>query len=284
MRVSYSYAVRDQNRLVYQRDEDFIASLASELRGPTQRWFERFQLTLDDDIALFEGLYSRYRDNRRVKVQLAPANLHWCSDEALRRLADCSRKYHVPLHMHLLETTTIGIDEAGINDDRDMLQEMRMVLRAHRVPGMDDGVPTPAPVFRMATSGGAKTIPFADTIGALEVGRADDIVLIDWRAISYPYLDAETPLLDAILQRAKTSGVHTVICDGEVIYHDGQFIRIDRDATLLALHEDLQRALSDGEVERRHLSKSLLRHVRGFYVNYFDPEQHAPFYQQSSRQ
>src|ERR1700720_4016717 len=31
MRVSYSYAVRDQNRLVYQRDEDFIASLPSEL-------------------------------------------------------------------------------------------------------------------------------------------------------------------------------------------------------------------------------------------------------------
>jgi cytosine/adenosine deaminase-related metal-dependent hydrolase len=104
MRVSYSYAVRDQNRLVYQRDEDFIASLPSELRGPMLRWFERFQLTLNDNIALFEGLYGRYRDARRVKVQLAPANLHWCSDEALMRLADCSRKYDVPLHMHLLET------------------------------------------------------------------------------------------------------------------------------------------------------------------------------------
>ena len=34
MRVSYSYAVRDQNRLVYQRDEDFIATLPSELRQP----------------------------------------------------------------------------------------------------------------------------------------------------------------------------------------------------------------------------------------------------------
>ena len=67
MRVSYSYAVRDQNRLVYQRDEDFVASLPEELRGPMQRWFERFQLTLDDDIALFEGLYGRYRDARRVK-------------------------------------------------------------------------------------------------------------------------------------------------------------------------------------------------------------------------
>ena len=61
MRVSYSYAVRDQNRLVYQRDEEFIASLPSDLRGPTQRWFERFQLTLDDDIALFEGLYGAPR-------------------------------------------------------------------------------------------------------------------------------------------------------------------------------------------------------------------------------
>jgi len=68
MRVSYSYAVRDQNRLVYQRDEDFIAGLPSELRDPMQRWFERFQLTLDDDIALFEGLYGRYRDAHRVKV------------------------------------------------------------------------------------------------------------------------------------------------------------------------------------------------------------------------
>jgi cytosine/adenosine deaminase-related metal-dependent hydrolase len=362
MRVSYSYAVRDQNRLVYQRDEDFIASLPSELRGPMQRWFERFQLTLDDDIALFEGLYGRYRDARRVKVQLAPANLHWCSDEALTRLADCSRKYDVPLHMHLLETayqkeyarrrgggtaveyidrfgllgprmtlghgvwlnerdiqrlaetgtcvchncssnfrlrsgvaalnkleaagitTAIGIDEAGINDDRDMLQEMRMVLRAHRVPGMDDEVPTPAQVFRMATSGGAATTPFAETIGALEVGRAADIVLIDWRAISYPYLDPETPLLDAVLQRAKTGGVRTVICDGDVIYQDGRFTKVDRDGALRALHEDLQRALSDDEVEGRRLSKSLLPHVRAFYANYFDPDQHAPFYRQSARQ
>src|SRR5207244_12460720 len=69
-------------------------------------------------------------------------------------------------------TTAIGMDEAGINDDRDMLQEMRMVLRAHRVPGMGDDVPTPAQVFRMATSGGAKTTAFGDAIGATEVGRA----------------------------------------------------------------------------------------------------------------
>jgi hypothetical protein len=39
-------------------------------------------------------------------------------------------------------TTAIGIDEAGINDDRDMLQEIRMVLRAHRVPTASAGSDT----------------------------------------------------------------------------------------------------------------------------------------------
>jgi cytosine/adenosine deaminase-related metal-dependent hydrolase len=104
MRVSYSFAVRDQNRLVYQRDEDFVAGLPPELRGPMQRWYDRFRLSLDDHVALFEGLYRRHHEKRRVKIQLAPADLHWCSDHALGRLADTSRKYGGPLHMHLLET------------------------------------------------------------------------------------------------------------------------------------------------------------------------------------
>jgi len=43
MRVSYCYAVRDQNRLVYQADDAFVASLPKELQGPMKRWFERFQ-------------------------------------------------------------------------------------------------------------------------------------------------------------------------------------------------------------------------------------------------
>jgi 5-methylthioadenosine/S-adenosylhomocysteine deaminase len=361
MRVSYSFSVRDQNRLVYQADADFVACLPAELRGPVQRWYDRFQLSLDDFFAVFETLHGRHQNSSRVKIQLSPANLHWCSDAALTRFAEVSRAFNVPLHMHLLETayqkeyarrrggcsaveyidrfgllgpqmtlghgvwlnasdidrlaetgtcvchncssnfrlrsgvaalnvleakginTAIGIDEAGINDDRDMLQEMRMVLRAHRVPGMDDEVPTAAQVFRMATSGGAKTTAFGERLGVLEVGRAADMVLIDWGQLSYPYLDEETPVLNAVLHRAKATGVRTVICDGDVIYNEGRFTKVDRDAALRALHDDLQKALADDEVERRKLSKSLLPHVKRFYANYFDPDAHEPFYRPSSR-
>jgi 5-methylthioadenosine/S-adenosylhomocysteine deaminase len=361
MRVSYSHAVRNQNRLVYQRDEDFTASLPGELQGPMRRWYGRINMSDEDYVTLFENLHSQHQKSRRARIQLAPANLHWCSDDMLAQLSDLSRKYNVPLHMHLLETayqkeyarrrgdctavdyidrfgllgphmtlghgvwlnekdierlaetgtcvchncssnfrlrsgvaalnqleakgvnTAIGIDEAGINDDRDMLQEMRMVLRAHRVPGMDDSVPTAAQVFRMATSGGAKTTAFGETIGSIAVGKAADLVAIDWRQISYPYLDSEFPLLDAVLLRAKTKGVKRVICDGEVIYEEGRFTKVDQAASLRALHEDLQRALTDDEVERRGLSKALLPHVRAFYANYFDPADHQPFYRPSSK-
>jgi 5-methylthioadenosine/S-adenosylhomocysteine deaminase len=41
--------------------------------------------------------------------------------------------------------------------------------------------------------------------------------------------------------------------------------------------------LSDDEVERRQLSRALLPHVKAFYANYFEPEQHRPFYRPNSR-
>jgi cytosine/adenosine deaminase-related metal-dependent hydrolase len=306
-------------------------------------------------------LHSKHHEKRRVKIQLAPANLHWCSDKALTALSDASSKYGVPMHMHLNETayqkeyawrrgectaleyidrfgmvnerltlghgvwlnekdierlasakgcvchncssnfrlrsgvaalnhfekmginTAIGIDEAGINDDRDMLQELKLVLRAHRVPGMAEAdVPTMAQVLRMATVGGARTTPYGSSIGTLEAGKAADMILLDWNSIAYPYLDELTPTLDAVIQRAKNQAVTMTMCDGEVIYHDGKFTKVDKTEALKALHDDLSKTLADDEVERRKLSVALLPHVRKFYAGYIDPSKHEPFYRPSS--
>jgi cytosine/adenosine deaminase-related metal-dependent hydrolase len=223
----------------------------------------------------------------------------WLNETDIERLAEtgscichnCSSNFRLRSGVAALNrfeaagiNTAIGLDEAGINDDRDMLQEMRLVLRAHRVPGMgDDEVPRMAQVLRMATVGGARTTPFGESLGTIEVGKGADLSLIDWSSVAFPYLDEETPLLDAVIQRAKASAVKTVMCDGEVIYRDGAFTRVDRDGALKALHDDLSRALADDEVERRRLSKALLPHVRRFYAGYFDPARHEPFYRPSSR-
>ncbi|MFK8082681.1 MAG: amidohydrolase family protein [Granulosicoccus sp.] len=362
MRVSYCFALRDQNRLVYQADDEFVRTLPASLQDPMRRWFDRFRVGLDESMSLFHSLHESYGKAERSRIQLAPANLHWCSDEALTALSDTSSKFDVPMHMHLVETayqkayakkrggctaleyldrfdmlsprltlghgvwlnesdiermaetgvclchncssnfrlrsgvaplnafeknginTGIGLDEAGINDDRDMLQEMRMVLRAHRVPGMNDDVPTTSQVLRMATVGGARTTPYGESIGVLSPGKAADLSLHDWTAMAYPFLDENTSVLDATIQRAKQHGVRTVMCAGEVIYRDGEFTRVDKDNALKNLHDELQSALSDDEVERRRLSKALLPFVRNFYSDYLDPEQkNEPFYQPSAR-
>ena len=108
-------------------------------------------------------------------------------------------------------------------------------------------------------------------------------MLIDWDKLAYPYLDPETPVLDAVLQRAKSEAVDLVMVAGEVVYEDGRFTRVDRDSALRELQTSLQHALADDEVERRALSKALLPHVRRFYAGYFDPDAHLPYYRPSSR-
>ena len=360
MRVSYSFALRDQNRLVYMDDAEFVASLPEDLRPPMERHFARFGMDLDDFMTMFETLHDQHHNADRVGIQLAPANLHWCSDPALERLADASERFDAPLHMHLVETayqkeyarrrgnctaleyidrfgllgprltlghgvwlnqsdiervaetgthichncssnfrlrsgvgplnvwerhgvnTAMGMDEAGINDDRDMLQEMRMVLNAHRTPGQDDSVPTAAQVLRMATAGGAATTAFRGRIGRIAPGLGADMVLIDWDKLAFPYLDPDYPVLDAVIQRSKTDGVDMTMCGGEVIYASGRFTRMDRDAALEQLRQDLTRALTEDEVERRGLSKKLLPHVEKFYADYYDPGALKPFYTQSA--
>jgi len=120
-----------------------------------QRHFARFGLALADYGPLFEHLDAEHHNKERVKIPLAPANLHWCSDAALEILADYSARYVAPMHMHLVAlsrppikrnmraaaagarhstTSTASLDKAGINDDRDMLREMRMVLRIQASP------------------------------------------------------------------------------------------------------------------------------------------------------
>jgi 5-methylthioadenosine/S-adenosylhomocysteine deaminase len=70
---------------------------------------------------------------------------------------------------------------------------------------------------------------------------------------------------------------------GEVVYEDDRFTRVDRAAALRELHQSLQHALTDDEIERRQLSKALLPHVRRFYAGYLNPDAHVPYYRPISR-
>lgn len=361
MRASYCYAVREQNRLVYEADEDFCARLPKELGEKLHAHLKAQAMPFSDFLKLFDALQSENQGQSLTRIQLAPANLHWCTDEGLVELNRKSREAGVPMHMHLLETPLqkeyalrrtgktalrhlydlgvlgphmtlghgvwlnaediditadtgtcichncssnfrlrsglaplnvwekkgitvgMGLDEAGINDDRDMLQELKLALRVHRTPGMGDDVPTPTQIFRMATEGGAKTTAFGDAIGRLDPGRAFDAVLIDWRRATYPYQDPDIPMLDALIQRAKSEHVDAVYVGGEKIFSEGKFAHVDRDAVLTEIAAIFEKPRSAEEVARRALGQAVYPHVEKFYEGYIREAPESPFYAGSAR-
>jgi 5-methylthioadenosine/S-adenosylhomocysteine deaminase len=361
MRVSYSFALRDQNRLVYAADAEFVKRLPAPLATELAAWLHAQTMSYQDHLDIFTDLRERWHSRERSRIQLAPANLHWCSDAALQALQTYATRYGVGMHMHLLETAyqkayaqrrtgttavrylynmgflgphltlghgvwlteddidlvaetgtmichnassnlrlrsgvaplnhflargvrvALGLDEAGINDDRDMLQEMRLVLRLHRVPGMEDIVPTSPQVFQMATEYGAQTTGFAQTIGTIAPGKAADLVVMNWPQIASPYLAPNTSVVDAVVHRGKTSGVETVLVAGEPVLRDGQCTRVNKAEVLAELAASLRLPLSPEEERRQHLARDIFPYVRHFYDGWLDASAREPFYRPSAR-
>lgn len=358
MRVTYAVMLRDQNRVVYGPDYDFLATLPASLAAEAAEWLGAVTVSSEWQVSeLFVRLYEEYGHNRaaRVRIGLSPVNLLFCSEKLLRAAKDHARRYGAGIHIHLSTTPyeklyaqrtfgksavrhlndlgflgpevtlghgvwltekdvevvvrtgvsvchnassnlrirsgiapinelaergvtiAIGTDEAGINDDRDMLQEMRLVYFLHRTPGLDERVPTAPQVLQMATANGARTVGYGDEIGTLEPGKAADVVVMRLANVMEPYLDPDVSIVDALVHRGRAADVETVLVGGEVVLRNGRFTRVDREEILMALAASLRRPLLPHEERRRELSRKIFPHVRRFYDDW-RPAGGTPFY------
>ncbi len=346
MRASYCFNARDQNRMTHEADADFIARATGEIQADVATYLARRTVDMSDYLGLFDELTANVADDGRLAIQLAPANLHWCSDRMLEALRDKAAVAGVPMHMHLVETPyqaeyarrrtgksavahlgdlgllgpgmtlghgvwispgdmdllaesgtcvchncssnlrlgsgkapiteyldrgvtlALGIDEAGVNDDRDMLLEMRMALYQNRAPGMGARWPSASDVMRMATEGGAATTPFGAGIGRIAAGALADFTVIDWRRATWPYQDDNVPPINVLVQRVKPEAVAAVWVAGERILNDGQPERIDAEAIHAEIAERL--AVPRNEMERMGLriGKAAVPLIREFFANY----------------
>ena len=176
----------------------------------------------------------------------------------------------------------LGTDSTAINDDDDMIQEMRLAAKLHRQPGLDQPAMNSHQALRMATANAARPTSLQDKIGVLEPGRWADMVLLDLDAMVEPYMEAGTDVVDTLLYRGKASHVDTVMIQGEVVVKKGVFIKVDKAEVLREIREQFARPVEGQALEARRLVQGLTPHVQEFYKDWGRSET-APHYAYNSR-
>ena len=168
----------------------------------------------------------------------------------------------------------MGLDSSPLNDQPDMLQEMRLAANLQRIPGAGPGLMPLADIFRAATTGGADILGWGANCGTLEPGRRADLVLVDSRPVVEPYLARRQSPVDALIYRGGAGAVDTVMVDGEILYRGGKHVRLDEKAFLKEVKRKITPAprRKAGGVDAR-----LLPWVREFLESH---EEHPvePFY------
>jgi 5-methylthioadenosine/S-adenosylhomocysteine deaminase len=176
----------------------------------------------------------------------------------------------------------MGIDSTALDDDEDMLREMRLALYLHREAGIAASVPDPYQILEMATIGGARAALLDDRIGTLEVGKKADVVLVSLERIAEPYLDPALDIVEAILTRGRAEDVDTVLVDGEILLDGGRLIHLDLPKILNRQREAAQRAQGT-KSELRELLSELRTELIHFYRGWHRDENRDPYDILSSR-
>lgn len=140
----------------------------------------------------------------------------------------------------------LGMDSLSLNDDGDMLQEMRLAARLHR--GVE-GAPGADEVLAMATVNGARALGIDDRVGTLEPGKKADLVALKVDAGAEYFGSHSWSAVEHVVYRAQRQDIDTVVIDGEVVLHEGRHRRVDRTALLREVADVLGRGPAPGELQ-----------------------------------
>ncbi len=125
-------------------------------------------------------------------------------------------------------SVSLGADGAACNNRLDMFEEMRLAALIQAVR-KGPGVLTARQALWMATRQGAKAIGLERDIGSIEVGKRADMIVVDR---SRPHLASAPDVFSMLAYAARGSDVRTTVVDGDVLVHDFELVRMDRQAVV----------------------------------------------------
>lgn len=131
-------------------------------------------------------------------------------------------------------TVGLGTDGCASNNNLDMMKDMSLAAKMHKVARLDPTVMNAQTVVRMTTIDAAKVLGLDKLIGSLEVGKKADIIII---GLDKPHL---TPLYNEyshLVYAASSADVDTVIINGKVVMENRQLLTIDEKEVMCRVRE-----------------------------------------------
>ncbi|MFX0151419.1 MAG: amidohydrolase family protein [Candidatus Hodarchaeota archaeon] len=122
-------------------------------------------------------------------------------------------------------TVGFGTDGSSSNNTLDMLETTKISSLIQKVHPILDPQAIPAyHALWISTRGSARTIHWDDSIGSLEKGKKADIILVDFQK---PHLTPVWNEISHLVYAAKGTDVSDVIINGELVYQDYKFRKIN---------------------------------------------------------
>lgn len=123
---------------------------------------------------------------------------------------------------------SLGTDGAASNNNLNMFEELHLAALIHNGYHIDPTIMKAQTCFAIATKNGAIQQGRTDT-GSLTVGKKADIVAID---MNKPHLFPNPDTLATLCYSTQGSDVYMTMVNGKVLYENGEFLTLDKEAIL----------------------------------------------------
>ena len=147
-------------------------------------------------------------------------------------------------------TVGLGTDGPSSGNTLDLFTQMRMVANFHKTHLKDRSAFPAKEIVALATRDGAKALGLDEEVGALEIGKKADIVLVETSSVNmFPVHDAYATLVYS----ANASNVQDVWINGERVVDNKKLVNV----SLEALKRELKVEMTTFEERAVELSNQL---------------------------
>ncbi len=135
----------------------------------------------------------------------------------------------------------LGTDGAASANSLDFFLTMKASLWGARGLSGDPVRPNAEQILEAASLGGARALGMEGLIGSIRPGLAADLIGVSLEGVGLEPLHDRTSTL---VYAATAEAVRTVMVDGRLLYRDGQFLTLDKDAILAHATEIARRLVA----------------------------------------